>query len=165
MSLRRARTPRSQVIAIDTEWEYPHLHPTDGNTYPPIDLSTTAMYVVPTTPPMTPVLGTNQPLRRSNYAVSISFFDSANPVPKYDWTGNTHLKKIAFGVLTLIPLVMFIAGFMVLTGITGFIGFLFGLVTYFACSIGIWYVLRELFLEHLTTSTLGYQMHPERRSN
>lgn len=79
-----------------------------------------------------------------------AFFDSANPVPKYDWTGNTHLK-IAFGVLALIPLVMFIAGFMVLTGITGFIGFLFGLVTYFACSIGIWYVIRELFLEHLTT--------------
>ena len=78
-----------------------------------------------------------------------AFFDSANPVPKYDWTGNTHLK-IAFGVLALIPLVMFIAGFMVLTGITGFIGFLFGLVTYFACSSGIWYVIRELFLEHLT---------------
>lgn len=76
-----------------------------------------------------------------------AFFDSANPVPKYDWTGNTHLK-IAFGVLVLIPLVMFIAGFMVLTGITGLVGLLFGLLTYFACSIGIWYVIRELFLEH-----------------
>jgi hypothetical protein len=75
-----------------------------------------------------------------------SFTD--NPAPKWNFEGKMHLR-IAFGLLLILPVVLFIAGFVALTGFTGFIGTLAGIVTYFGFSIGLGYVARELFLDHL----------------
>tara|TARA_R100000734_G_C3254288_1_gene54875 strand:+ start:105 stop:437 length:333 start_codon:yes stop_codon:yes gene_type:complete len=68
------------------------------------------------------------------------------PAPEFNFEGKMHLR-IAFGILLLLPPVMFVAGFTTLTGITGLSGILLGLAAYLTASISFGYVVKQLFLE------------------
>lgn len=68
------------------------------------------------------------------------------PAPEFNFEGKMHLR-IAFGILLLLPPIMFVAGFVSLTGVTGVVGILLGLAAYLALSMSFGYVVKQLFLE------------------